>query len=258
MQPGQPGAIGVPPIVSGAMPAIPPARPPIANPVAYHMGPASIKQRLTKIAIALAMVGAFVALGIIIAGWLGGPGRYKELQTIDVKSTTSSTDGQYSLQLPKEFTALQRDADSVLYVHAAGDTADDAIYARASATAIFVGEGNMDSLRTELTAQAVKKSGAVYEGFIADQVRYIVSDAGGDIQLEDVIEASTQDGQPSLEAAFTYRNSQGDDSSGKILVVFGAKHLYILTAMSAADQWSANQSVWNQVFTTFTVDVSGT
>lgn len=233
-----------------------PPRPVISNEVVYHMGPRSLRSRFIRIGLVLAAVGLFIAGAVLLAGWLRGPGKYGQLQTVTVTSTTASTDGAYTMQIPKEFSALQREADSSLYVHTQSKDPNSPVLARVSATAIYVGEENMENLRTELTAQVAAKSGAVYDGFVRDQVRYIVSAAGGDVTIDDMTESVDDLQQDNLSGPFQYRSDQGDDATGRIKVVFGTKHLYILTAMAPTDRWQDNTNTWNTVFASFDVDTS--
>lgn len=229
-------------------------KPLIRNAVMYHMGPMSIKKRLAHIIVLLMLGASFLAGIILLAGLIREPGKYKDLQVVSVESTGSLTDGKYILEIPKEFVVSQRDADSVRYVHPASDKPDAEILATVSATAVYAGENNIAELKSELTKQAVEQKGAVYEGFVVDHIKAVLSDLEGELVAESFSEGTTENQKPTLYASFNFKKQDGLQYSGQILVVYGEKHLYILTAVAKKDKWKSNEAVWDQVFKSFMVD----
>lgn len=236
---------------------VPPPRALIKNQVMYHMGPVSIKRRLAIIVGTLVAVSLLVGGLIIVSGLLRQPGKYRDLIAVSVEDTGSEVGGMYALEIPKEFVTDQKDADSVSYVHMASDKPNAEILGRISATAVFVGDQNVANLRTELTNQAIQQKGAVYDGFIVDHIRAVMSDLEGDVTVDTFTESTTPANNATLTAGFGLAKDDGTRSSGRIMVVFGKKHMYILSAVSDATRWESNRTVWGSVFESFVIDTTG-
>lgn len=231
-------------------------RPPnslIKNAVMYYMGPTSIKKRITIIVTSLAAAGVVVALLVLLVGLFRQPAKYRELQTVSVSETNSTNDGTYSVELPKEFVLDNKEADSLSYVHIASDKPGSELIGRVSATAIFTGESNMASIKAELVNQTMQQQGAFYEGYVLDQIKAVMSDLEG-VPTAAGFTESTIGNKSALVSDFTYKKQDNSEYSGRIQIVFGAKNLYLLTAVSNSSLWKSNTTVWSQVFQSFVVD----